>query len=190
MAKKIINTHEKKAAEKASTLTVWITIAIIVVAAGAALAAVIFLQSRTNQPGEKPKEITAKDTIKETLDTGKTPDEATLKEALTKSPSNEEKQQLLQLLAGDAQRRGDFKAAVSYLEQAHEAGVTVAVLVQNIGGLYLEKLNDKPQALKYFKKARLLAEQQKNEDPYSEQNIQYLDSKIKELEAQGVAPAQ
>ncbi len=190
MAKKIIDTSEKKQAKKASTMTMWITIAVIVIAAGAALVAVIFLQTRNSTQTEQAKEVTPSGTIKEALDTGKTPGEATLKEALSKNPNTEEKQQLLQFLADDAQRRGDFKAAVSYLEQAYQAGVKVGLLVQNIGVLYLEKLNDKSQALKYFKEARALTEQQKNEDPLSEQNIQYLDTKIKELEAQGVTPAE
>lgn len=112
-----------------------------------------------------------------------------LEEALKNKPTKEEKIQLYQLLANDAQKRGDFQAAVDYLRQAYDTGLKSANLAQSIGSLYLENLNNKPEALKYFRLGLEQAKTNADGDPFAGDIRTYLEQKIKELEDQGVKAA-
>lgn len=112
-----------------------------------------------------------------------------LEAALRNNPTKEQRIQLLQILSGEAQKRGDFQAAVDYMQQAYDAGLKDALLTQNIGILYMEKLNDKAKALKYLKMSLDDARATVTEKPYLEKVIATNEKKIKELEDQGVKAA-
>lgn len=112
-----------------------------------------------------------------------------LEAALQNNPTKEEKQQLLQFLANDAQKNNDFQAAVNYLKQAYDAGLKTANLAQSIGTLDLEKLHNKPEALKYFKLGAEAAKTNQEGDPFSGNILSYLEQKITELEGEGVKAA-
>lgn len=112
-----------------------------------------------------------------------------LEAALRNNPTKEQRIQLLQILSGEAQKRGDFHAAVDYMQQTYDAGLKDALLTQNIGILYLEKLNDKARALKYLKMSLDDARATVTEKPYLEKVIATNEKKIKELEGQGVEAA-
>lgn len=190
MAKKIIDVSEKKKKLARSTrLVTWVVIGIVVLVVAGVLAVVIWLQQKNSQTTQAPPKTTPNSIVKEALEGKDRPSESELKAALAKNPTSEERQQLLQFLSSEAQERGDYETAVSYLKQAYEGGVTVAILVQNIAILYQEKLQDKPQALKYYKIARQLAQEQKDEDPYGQKTLDYINEKVKQLEAEGVTPA-
>lgn len=112
-----------------------------------------------------------------------------MEEALKNNPTKEQKQQLLQLLSNEALQREDYQAAANYLRQTYESGLKTTNLVQSLATIYLEELNNKPEALKYFKLGIDLAEKNAEGDPFIGDIKKYMEEKIKDLEAEGVQAA-
>jgi|GEM_PF-1905160 len=112
-----------------------------------------------------------------------------LQAALKNNPTKDEKIQLLQFLAGDSEKHNDYKTAVDYLKQAYSAGLNDANLTMNIGMIYLEKLQDKSQALKYLRIAQSLIQGSQSQTAQADNTKTFLAQKIKELEDQGVKAA-
>lgn len=137
-------------------------------------------QSERNKPSK---------VISDALNTKDGASQAELEAALKNSPTKQEKIQLLQLLAVEAQKKNDLETALDYMKQTYDAGLKDPNLTMNIGMLYLEKMHDKPQALKYLKLSLSDAQSGGAEAAMSENLKTFLTGKIKELEDQGVKAA-
>lgn len=154
-----------------------IVVAVVLLAAGIGWV----MYQRSHKPQGK---VVPKDIIAQALNNPSKAKTQTLLDALASNPTKDQRLQLLQLLANNYQQVGDYKTAVSYMVQAYNAGLADPLLTENIGFLYLNKLNDKSQALKYFNIS--LQEAKSSQASYAPNIVNTLNKNIKALEDQGV----
>ncbi len=174
MAKKIIDTTEKpKKKTQLPIKTITIIVAILVLVA-AGVIAWLYVQQKANNsngmvqsPSTEPNDV-VKNVLEGTTKPGSNESKQQLEAALGKASTDEEKMKMLQLLANDAYARNDFKATAGYAIQAYEVKKNNPLLAQSVATLYDDKLQDKPQALKYYKIARSLSDTAQSDDPMQE----------------------